>query len=55
MGFKNNDVITHVNGILIDSLPKAFEAYRSTIRKGTIARVEVLRNGRPNILTYRLR
>ncbi|GAG81557.1 unnamed protein product [marine sediment metagenome] len=54
MGFKDNDVITHVNGTLINSPQKAFEIYRSIAEKGSTVKVEVLRNGRPNVLSFRL-
>ena len=54
MGFKNNDVITHVNGILIDSPQRAFEIYRNMAKTGSAVRVKVLRNGRPNILSFQL-
>jgi len=54
MGFRDNDVITHVNGILINSPQRAFEIYRSIAKKESAVRVKVLRNGRPNILSFQL-
>ena len=54
-GLRNGDVIHRVNGILIDSLSKGFAVYNQIIKSGTkLVTVEILRNGRPVILTYRL-
>ena len=55
-GFRNGDVIRRVNGILIDSLSKGFEVYKQILESGVkLVTVEVLRNGKPILLTYRVR
>ena len=54
MGFKDNDVITRVNGISINSPQKAFEIYRNMAKEGSTVRVRILRNGHPNILSFQL-
>lgn len=54
-GLRSGDIIRRVNGVLIDSLARAFTVYQqilnSSVRSVT---VEVLRNNKPVLLTYQL-
>jgi len=55
VGIQVGDVIKRVNGVLIDSLGKAYAVYTGlTKSQSKLATVEILRNGQPIILTYRL-
>ncbi|HOK80923.1 MAG TPA: type II secretion system protein N [bacterium] len=55
IGVQPGDVIKRVNGTLIDSLSKAYAVYNNIINSQTkLVTVEILRNGQPMILTYRL-
>ena len=55
IGVQPGDVIKRVNGTLIDSLSKAYAVYNNIVSSQTkLVTVEILRNGQPMILTYRL-
>jgi len=52
-GIRNGDVVTKVNGIVLEKLSKVNEIYRS-IRPGTPFAVEILRAGSPLTLSFQL-
>lgn len=55
LGIQAGDVIKRVNGTLIDSLSRAYAVYNNILASQTkLVTVEILRNGQPLILTYRL-
>lgn len=55
LGIQPGDVIKRVNGTLIDSLSRAYAVYNNILTSQTkLVTVEILRNGQPLILTYRL-
>lgn len=55
IGIQPGDVIKRVNGVLIDSLAKAYAVYNNIQNSQTkLVTVEIIRNGQPLILTYRL-
>lgn len=55
IGIQAGDIIKRVNGVLIDSLGKAYAVYNNIVKsQSKIATVEILRNGQPLLLTYRL-
>ncbi|MCM8769466.1 MAG: PDZ domain-containing protein [Candidatus Omnitrophica bacterium] len=54
-GLRSGDVIRRVNGVLIDSLAKAFSVYQQIMSSNAKnVSVEVLRNNNPVLLNYRL-
>lgn len=54
-GLRNGDIVRRINGVLIDSLSRALILYRQVqASQSGLATVEVLRNGTPVLLTYRL-
>ena len=52
-GIKNGDVVTRVNGIVLEKLSRVNEIYRS-IKPGTPFAVEILRAGSPLTLSFQL-
>ena len=55
MGLRDGDVIRRVNGVLIDSLARGISVYQDIVKSQTkLVTVEVLRQGKPVILSYRL-
>lgn len=55
IGIQAGDVIRRVNGVLIDSLGKAYAVYNGVLKsQSKLATVEILRSGQPMMLTYRL-
>ncbi|MCS7180385.1 MAG: hypothetical protein NZ891_03435 [bacterium] len=55
-GLRNGDIIRRVNGILIDSVATGLKVYTQIKNSNTdIVTIEVLRENRPILLTYRLR
>ncbi len=52
-GIKNGDVVTRVNGIVLEKLSQVNEIYRS-IKPGTPFTVEILRGGSPLTLSFQL-
>lgn len=54
-GLRNGDIVKRVNGILIDSMSTAFKVYNEIKNSNIdIVAVEVIRNNKPILLTYRL-
>ncbi len=54
-GIQEGDTIRRVNGVLIDSIGKAYAVYHGILKsQSKIATLEILRNGQPIMLTYRL-
>ncbi|HOM27108.1 MAG TPA: hypothetical protein PKV21_06345 [bacterium] len=54
-GLRNGDIVRRVNGVLIDSISTAFNVYNQIKNSNTqIVTVEVLRNNKPVLFTYRL-
>jgi len=55
VGIQPGDVIKRVNGTVIDSLSKAYAVYNNVINSSSkLVTVEILRNGQPILLNYRL-
>jgi len=54
LGLEEGDVVTSVNGVQIRSLDEAFNL-AAKLQKAPVIRVEVMRGGTPQTLTYRLR
>ena len=55
-GLRKGDIVHRVNGILIDSITKGYAVYNQIVQSGTkIVTVEVLRNGKPVVLSYKLK
>lgn len=55
LGIQPGDVVKRVNGTLIDSLARAYAVYNTIQSSQTkLVTIEILRNGQPLILTYRL-
>jgi len=55
-GLRNGDIIRRVNGTVIDSIAKGYAVYNQIVQSGTnIVTVEVLRNGEPIVLSYKLK
>ncbi|MCM8815731.1 MAG: PDZ domain-containing protein [Candidatus Omnitrophica bacterium] len=55
LGIQPGDIIKRVNGTPIDSLSKAYSVYNTAINSPSrIVTVEIIRDGKPLILTYRL-
>ena len=52
LGFKENDILVSVNNEMIDSVDKVYEIIEK-YRNVSIFRVGILRDGRPQYLTYR--
>ncbi len=54
-GLRSGDIIRRVNGVLIDSLARAFTVYQQILNSNVKSvTVEVLRNNKPVLLTYQL-
>jgi type II secretion system protein C len=54
-GLRNGDIVRRVNGILIDSISTAFNVYNQIKNSNVqVVTVEILRNNKPILLTYRL-
>lgn len=53
IGVQNNDVIQTVNGMALDSMDKVYEIAQKVQNANTF-RIGVLRNGKPQMLTFRL-
>ncbi|HOJ39514.1 MAG TPA: hypothetical protein PK644_03490, partial [bacterium] len=55
-GLRSGDIIRRVNGVLIDSLARAFAVYQQVLNSATkTVTVEVIRNNTPLLLSYHLR
>ena len=55
VGIQPGDVIKRVNGTVIDSLSKAYAVYNNVINSSSkLVTVEILRNGQPILLNYKL-
>jgi len=55
-GLREGDIVHRVNGILIDSITKGYAVYNQILQSGTkIVTVEVLRNGKPVVFSYKLK
>lgn len=54
LGLEEGDVVSSVNGVRIQSLDQAF-GLATKLQKSPVIRVEVVRDGRPQTLTYRLK
>ncbi len=55
-GLREGDIVHRVNGILIDSITKGYAVYNQILQSGTkIVTVEVLRNGKPIVFSYKLK
>ncbi len=54
MGFENEDIVKRVNGQILDSPEKIFQAYQKIQETGTVC-VEVERNSQLKILEYEIR
>jgi general secretion pathway protein C len=54
MGFENGDIVKRVNGQILDSPEKIFQAYQKIQETGTVC-VEVERNNQLEILEYEIR
>jgi type II secretion system protein C len=54
-GLRNGDIVRRVNGIVIDSINTAFNIYNQIKNSNVqIVTVEILRDNKPILLTYRL-
>jgi len=54
-GLRNGDIVRRVNGILVDSIATGFSIYNQIKNSNTnIVTVEVLRDNKPLLLTFRL-
>lgn len=54
-GLRNGDIVKRVNGVIIDSINTAFKVYNQIRNSNTqIVTVEILRDNKPILLTYRL-
>ncbi|RLD12838.1 MAG: hypothetical protein DRI28_07060, partial [Caldiserica bacterium] len=55
-GLREGDIVRRINGTLINSISKGYVIYNQIVQNGTkIVTVEVLRNGRPVVLSYKLK
>jgi len=53
LGLRENDVVVSINGVPLRSTDEAL-ALAEKLQKAPVVRVQVLRNGRPEVLTYRM-
>jgi len=54
LGLKEGDIVSSVNGVRIQSLDQAFSLAQK-LQRSPVIRVELVRDGRPQTLTYRLK
>ena len=54
LGLEEGDIVSSVNGVRIQSLDQAFSLAQK-LQKSPVIRVEVMRDGTPQTLTYRLK
>jgi len=53
IGIKNGDAVRKVNENVITSIPKAYEIYRN-LKPNSVVKVDIIRDGKPVTLKYRL-
>ena len=53
LGLKNGDIVSRVNGVLIDSVQRGYEIYRN-LKPNSPVRVSIIRKGRPITLNFNL-